>query len=365
MSIAVAHKLACISSLAKPYSYKSATHEHARTVLQRAVPGLEVSLRMLAPYKAVRGKAVVLTHRLIASVGLDSLSAAEACLMCLLASSDEDELTAAFQLFNQVMAEFGERTLGFVERALGPVLDRLAKAYEAVTLGVGETEAAHCLVEREFLLRQYMLLIQHVMDHRCWQVLIMPTNYNRFQSMLTLMTNCVLGRENEGRAVTVTVRRCALAALISTAAVFTGDVDAFAEKDHSVQSQVSAFRHCLFDISLPALLTSLVDKSLNLKDALSVNLVGDIAVLLWTLLLRINLQELLNYILSLCSRMNWPDGMKNTLLIALKEFGETVTRSRESGHQIGGIPTAFKDRIKDIAKANYNSFSGVGYGGVK
>eukprot|EP01041_Mallomonas_annulata_P000123 gene123-184_t len=379
MAPAVAHKLSCLGSLARPFSHKSVIHSHARTAFEGAVAGLEGALKAFNSFPVVRGKAVALQHRLIACLGAPSLRSAGPCLAALLSGRAEGELDSAIMLLNKLMVEFQKQTLGLVNEALGLTLDRLGEAYGQASLGVartnssdgsieggngggggGETSsssiAPHVAVERDSILKQYLLLLQHICDCQCSLALSSTQNAHRVPEVLSvLMQGLELKqsqssqRSSDSSEVGLGVRRGAVGTCASMLKVWgareTGPTVCAEQHvvctEQHIQEIRQMFSKTLLDQIFPSIISSLGNGSLNMSDASIMSYLGDIASLIWVYREIRGIDELMNYIQGLLQALRWSE-------VASKEFLQLLREADQNKNHTGVFRDAFRKLIRSL-----------------
>jgi len=349
MAPAVAHKLACLSSLAKPFSYKNPIHAHSREPLEKCIDCLIASINLLGrPFPVVRWKGITLQHRLLSSLGFSSVRSAEICLSVMLECNSDGELDAALQLLNQVIVEFGVLSIPLVNEALGKALDRLREAYDSALVGVaGEASTeeqeediseggGHVKVEKEGILKQYFLLIQHIGEYKCTAALTSASNVHLVSEVMAVLLTGLSGSADFPDAGLV-VRRSAIGALTSLirawGSVGAAEYDIQISKEYSLHHDERQIRqaHLLFakvasEDALPMLLRVLGDGTLNLNDGGTLAFVGDIASLWWVFRDARGLSELSSYVKATLDSLGWQSSIRDELLGLLLDTSLTKTQ---------------------------------------
>ena len=376
MAGAVAHKLACLASLARPFSYKSQAHEHARISLDNVVAALEASLNILGRFAAVRNKAVVLMHRLVTCLGIRALSVGEICLSTLLRSGNTD-IDAALQLFNQFMTEFREQSTQLVDLALRSVLESLRLSYvcadssgsntgsrpEIVAAMQAESNAPHVVVEREAVLKQYFLVIQHIADCNCIAALCSEKNAGEFTQILSVLGGGLGGSAGAGAGsseVGIAVRRSAVGALTCLLrAIFDNRLDTVVFDGACIERQIAGHRHLLAKMlreqAIPSVMISLGESSLDMRDAATNALLGDIATLLWVYLEVFGQEEVIQFMESLLRALNWPSETGRIILSLLSDVGPIVRLNQTialTSSQINSFRDKFRKLIRNLRSSN-------------
>ena len=318
----VAHKVSCLSSLAKGHSYKSRA-KHPDTTFDAAISfdaaasAAVAAATTLGHIAAVRGKCVIFHHRMIMCAGLRSLDALSHSVPLLLSYCDSRAVDASkegggfnstegnsdevLQLLNQAMLEFQGAALITVDACLTPALKKCwslsaeleKNAYVPVphTLSDGqhpsdalkvEVEAPHFQAERISLQKQSLVFLQHISTQQCDQALYSDRNSSLLTAIFDdeILVGLQGGRGRISAAGGIPLRKAATGTL-------TGLVKAWLSvpSTHPIPSTLSAALWSFIkEKALPTILRSCTDGvSLDLRDAAAQAYLVDVGTFLWTL----------------------------------------------------------------------------------
>ena len=326
----VAHKVSCLSSLAKGHSYKSRA-KHPDTTFDAAISfdaaasAAVAAATTLGRIAAVRGKCVIFHHRMIMCAGLRSLEALSHSVPLLLSYCDsravdtskegggvnltEGNSDEVLQLLNQAMLEFQGAALITVDACLTPALKKCwslsaeleKNAYVPLphvlcdgqhpsavnrtgssdALKV-EVEAPHFQAERILLQKQSLVFLQHISTQQCDQALYSDRNSSLLSAIFDdeILVGLQGGRGRISAAGGIPLRKAATGTL-------TGLVKAWLSNPspHPIPSTLSAALWSFMkEKALPTILRSCTDGvSLDLRDAAAQAYLVDVGTFLWTL----------------------------------------------------------------------------------
>lgn len=243
MSPMVAHRVNCLSSLAKGHHYQRshaeivATFEQVATTMVKLITGASDGPAVnICAYSCVREKILVLLHRSMTFLRHAVLSLVGVAYGRLVAQSDSSDTESTLQLLNQAMVEFQGEACSLVGEQFGPVLEKLRLmklAFEQQCLpeaGAGDAEKApHVDCELAALQRQFLVFLQHVVSQGCADALIMSQNAQYVEYCLAATLAALKGAalaDSGGRerllpaAINIPLRKHALAIVASLAKVW-------------------------------------------------------------------------------------------------------------------------------------------------
>jgi hypothetical protein len=328
----VAHKVSCLSSLAKGHSYKSRLKHpessfDAALAFDVAAAAVVAAAHSLGHISAVRGKCVIFHHRMVLCMGLRSLEALGHSMPLLLSHCDSKQLDSfkenstavisegsseeVLQLLNQAMLEFQNGALNLVDACLNPSLKKCwllsaeleSNSYVPVSQqpsshqqSVGANinnpdggtkvniEAPHFQAERISLQKQSLVFLQHVATQQCDQALYSDRNS---QLLPTIFDNEILvglqgGRGRISKQGGIALRKAATCTLTGLVKAWLSDSSTLT---HPIPSSLSsALWSFLKEKALPTILNSCTDgTSLDLRDATAQAYLVDVGTFLWTL----------------------------------------------------------------------------------
>ena len=214
----VSHKISSLASLSKSVNMREG--ERGQLFQEGAVAIVNVC-NALGQFASIRAKVIMFIHRMVNTLGDTTISMLEAVYPTLLQYSDTTDVNETVQLVNQVMIEFGETCLPFIDTLFGPTLDRYqaviaafedtqrqekwqAEQSSAQTFnGLGMsphlsqdtivTEAPHIDLERASLQKHYLHFLQHVCQYKCHMVLLSDTNVHRLDYLLQQIVHGLRG----------------------------------------------------------------------------------------------------------------------------------------------------------------------------
>ena len=323
----VAHKVSCLSSLAKGHSYKSrAKHPDttfdAATSFDAAASAAVAAATTLGHIAAVRGKCVIFHHRMIMCAGLRSLEALSHSVPLLLSycdsraadsgkegggvNSTEGSSDEVLQLLNQAMLEFQGAALITVDACLTPALKKCwslsaeleKNAYvpascdgqhPSVVNRTGssdapkaEVEAPHFQAERIALQKQSLVFLQHISTQQCDQALYSDRNSSLLTAIFVdeILVGLQGGRGRISAAGGIPLRKAATGTLTGLVKAWLSTLSA-----HPIPTTLSAaLWSFLKEKALPTILRSCTDGvSLDLRDAAAQAYLVDVGTFLWTL----------------------------------------------------------------------------------
>lgn len=322
----VAHKVSCLSSLAKGHSYKSRLKHpessfDAALAFDVAAAAVVAAAHSLGRISAVRGKCVIFHHRMVLCMGLKALDALGHSMPLLLSHCDSKQLDSVkenssavisegsseevLQLLNQAMLEFQNGALNLVDACLNPALKKcwlLSAELESISYvptsqqPAGATtnnpdggtkvniEAPHFQAERISLQKQSLVFLQHVATQQCDQALYSDRNS---QLLPTIFDNEILiglqgGRGRISKQGGIALRKAATCTLTGLVKSWLSDSSS---STHPIPSSLSsALWSFLKEKALPTVLNSCTDgTSLDLRDAAAQAFLVDVGTFLWTL----------------------------------------------------------------------------------
>jgi hypothetical protein len=132
----IAHRLNCLSSLAKGHSWKSSeprVREEAMRCFDESSAIIVESLATLSMCANVRARAIICCHRLLTCVGVVSVQRIGGILPYLLTHCDASDIDALVQLVVQVMLEYGdaESTFNLVNHFYSDIVNKLSVLCQA------------------------------------------------------------------------------------------------------------------------------------------------------------------------------------------------------------------------------------------
>eukprot|EP01034_Spumella_vulgaris_P022267 gene22267-28381_t len=348
-TVFVAHKMNCLSSLAKGHNFK--THEHNAQYFDASAATVVSVLEALSQMQCVRSKAVVYMHRMVNSLGPRSLLHITQAVGVLLrhaeSGSDLEETTL---LLNQCMVEFGLGAGQLVQRYHGEVVDRyqqIGAHFENSLLAAsggatGVMEAPHIEAERVALQKQHLLYLQHVAITGCHLTLTSPEHVHRLEEMLSTVLTAIKGGRGGSSGAPISsqgglpLRKggiVVLVALIKIWCVPSPDISSELVSSASFVSVsatgsslpahlTAAFQSFLLDHAMPAMLASVSDggRSVNVKDAAAQSVVVEIAAALWTLQLVLGAQAMTSYLSGVLTALAWGTTTQQTCVQQLTAF---------------------------------------------
>ena len=353
----VAHKISCLSSLAKGHNYKSRA-KHPDTAFDAAVAFESASSAVVAAVHsighiaAVRGKCIIFHHRMIVCMGLRSLETLGHSVPLLISHSDSRNASCnretsstiiseggneeVLQLLNQSMLEFQDGAVQLIELCLTPALKKCwslstelentahvpfsqipsdpQQKVDASDLRVKtEVEAPHFQAERISLQKQSLVFLQHITTQQCDQALYSDRNSPILTAIFDdeLLVGLQGGRGRISKQGGVPLRKAATSAL-------TGLVKSWLSKPtpHPIPSSLSAaLWSFLKEKAIPTILRSCTDgTSLDLKDANSLAFLVDVGTFFWTLSTpNCHPEELRSYLSEALPALGWSHGASSAL----------------------------------------------------
>jgi hypothetical protein len=209
----LAHKLSCLASLSKPYSYKNNhyCHQYINKMLEtKLIDVMILVLSNVGQYPVIRNKALILQHRLVACVGVNALKCTDLLLLHFINNNNniEDDVECIVALINQLLIEFQKDCLPVLCIVSHLLLSKLQQLYDSkvntsdtqsnVTSIITNTndnndncmvvnnkedvgnnnivEAPHIAVEKYTIMKLYMSLVHHICDNNCFSILFLQQN---------------------------------------------------------------------------------------------------------------------------------------------------------------------------------------------
>jgi hypothetical protein len=344
-TVFVAHKMNCLSSLAKGHNFK--THEHNAQYFDASAATVVNVLEALSQMQSVRSKAVVYMHRMVNSLGPRALLHITQAVGVLLRHAESGaDLEETTLLLNQCMVEFSLGAANLVQRYHGDVVDRyqqLGALFESSLLAVGGgVEAPHIEAERVALQKQHLLYLQHVSTTGCHSVLTSTEHVHRLEDLLNTVLTAIKGGRGNASGVAISsqaslpLRKGGIIVLVSLVKVWcvpssavSADLVASAGftsvggAGSSLPAHLTpVFQSFLLDHAMPAMLASVSDggRSVNVKDAAAQSVVVEIAAALWTLQLVLGAQATASYLSGVLTTLAWGSSTQQTCLQQLTAF---------------------------------------------
>lgn len=345
-TVFVAHKMNCLSSLAKGHNFK--THEHNAQYFDASAATVVSVLEALSQMQCVRSKAVVYMHRMVNSLGPRALLHITQAVGVLLrhaeSGADLEEITL---LLNQCMVEFLLGAAQLVQRYHGEVVDRyqqLGAFFENSLVATGGVamEAPHIEAERVALQKQHLLYLQHVATTGCHSVLTSAEHMSRLEELLNTVLTAIKGGRGNNSGVPISsqaglpLRKGGIVVLVSLVKVWcvpsqTVSADLVASAGFpsaggagsSLPAHLApVFQSFLLEHAVPAMLASVSDggRSVNVKDAAAQSVIVEIAAALWTLQLVLGAQATASYLSGVLTTLAWGSATQQTCLQQLTAF---------------------------------------------
>lgn len=347
LSLFIAQKLNCLSCLAKGHNHK--THEFNVQYFDASTATVVSVLDLLPQMQCVRSKAVVFLHRMVNALGSRCLLYITQALTVLVSHSEQgSDMEETVALLNQCLVEFQTGALNLAGRFHGPVVEKykqLGAQFEnnlvvAAPLSSGAVlEAPHIEAERVALQKQFLLYLQHVVQHNCHSVLTAPEHTHLIEETLNTLLVCVKGGRggNLGSNAVISaqaglpLRKGAIIVLTGLVKVWcspfsslsaeTAATVGFVDKMQcAVPPQLTAaFLSFLCDHAVPAMLSSCSDggRSVNVKDAAAQSVLVEMAALQWTLYFVLGTQAAMSYFTDLLIKLGWNSTIQQTFLLQL------------------------------------------------
>ena len=395
----LAHKLSCLASLSKPYSYKNNHYYHQYITKMLETKLIDVMIRVLShvgQYPVIRTKALILQHRLVACVGVNALKCTDLLLLHFINSNSniEDDIECIVALVNQLLIEFQKDCLPVLCIVSHLLLSKLQQLYDSkvntsntqsnVTSTIPNTndnndncmvvnnkedvgynnivEAPHIAVEKYTIMKLYMSLVQHICDNNCFSILFLQQNEINFNNLINYIISNLSKWEYMSPSSStqlkrnVPIIRCTIISLTSvikgfyittTSTILTqmellnfgyintsyNSISSFdngasnntyinTSNDYKIHIELlyNQFYNILYNTIIPLILQLLSDNTLNTNDAMTLSLIGDIAMLLYIIIEYKGVSDSCQYISSIVLLLQWPQHISTELLSLISKL---------------------------------------------
>jgi Exportin-T len=182
MANLIAHKLSCLSSVAKGYDLRQ--RPDAVSVFEQTAGTVVAAVSNVATVSEVRLKTVVFLHRMVKCLGPRSMELIQVCFGSLLTHADTKDFEPIAQVLNQAMVEFKSEASPLVDFYFEAVLGKSVQLQASIEDSAGQLEATHIAAERAAQQRIYFVFLQHISTFGCHSVLISPSHMPMLETIL-------------------------------------------------------------------------------------------------------------------------------------------------------------------------------------